>query len=56
MDIRDIYERFLKNHRTDNGGVNLYPEFDFDLACILKFTDDVLNFRDICSDKDINYN
>ncbi len=32
---RDIYNRFVKNYRTDTGGINLYPQFDSDLDTLL---------------------
>jgi len=43
--LRDIYKRFKKNYRNDNGGINLYPEFDKDLNCLLAFLDDELEVR-----------
>ena len=43
--LRDIYERFKQNHRTESGGINLYPEFDADLNCLLAFLDDELEVR-----------
>ena len=43
--LRDIYERFKRNHRTESGGINLYPEFDADLNCLLAFLDDELEVR-----------
>ena len=36
---RDIYNRFIKNYRTDNGGINLYPQFDSDLNALLYWLD-----------------
>ena len=32
---RDIYNRFIENYRNDNGGINLYPQFDRDLDTLL---------------------
>ncbi len=32
---RDIYKRFVENYRNDNGGINLYPQFDSDLDTLL---------------------
>lgn len=34
---RDIYNRFVKNYRNDTGGINLYPQFDYDLECLLEW-------------------
>lgn len=34
---RDIYNRFVKNYRTDTGGINLYPQFDSDLDALLEW-------------------
>jgi hypothetical protein len=36
---RDIYNRFVKNYRTDTGGINLYPQFDNDLDTLLYWLD-----------------
>lgn len=36
---RDIYNRFVKNYRTDTGGINLYPQFDSDLDALLYWLD-----------------
>ena len=36
---RDIYNRFIKNYRTDTGGINLYPQFDSDLDTLLYWLD-----------------
>ena len=36
---RDIYNRFVKNYRTDTGGINLYPQFDSDLDTLLYWLD-----------------
>ena len=33
--FRDIYDRFVKNYRTNTGGINLYPQFDSDLDTLL---------------------
>lgn len=35
--LMDIYERFTSNYRTDTGGINLYPQFDYDLEWLLKW-------------------
>lgn len=32
---RDIYIRFIDNYRTETGGINLYPQFDYDLELLL---------------------
>ena len=32
---RDIYKRFINNYRTNTGGINLYPQFDYDLDTLL---------------------
>ena len=32
---RDIYRRFINNYRTNTGGINLYPQFDYDLDTLL---------------------
>ena len=32
---RDIYKRFIKNYRTEIGGINIYPQFDYDLDTLL---------------------
>ena len=36
---RDVYNRFVKNYRNDNGGINLYPQFDSDLDLLLEWLD-----------------
>jgi len=36
---RDIYNRFIKNYRNDNGGICLYPQFDSDLDTLLYWLD-----------------
>ena len=36
---RDIFHRFVKNYRTDTGGINLYPQFDYDLDNLLEWLD-----------------
>ena len=43
--LRDIYKRFKQNCRTESGGINLYPEFDKDLNCLLTFLDEELEVR-----------
>ena len=37
LSYRDIYNRFIKNYRTDTGGINLYPQFDYDLDTLLYY-------------------
>ena len=32
---RDIYKRFIENYRTETGGINVYPQFDYDLDTLL---------------------
>lgn len=34
---RDVYKRFINNYRTDTGGINLYPQFDYDLDTLLEW-------------------
>ena len=34
---RDIYKRFITNYRTESGGINLYPQFDYDLDTLLNW-------------------
>ena len=36
---RDIYKRFIENYRNDNGGICLYPQFDYDLDRLLEWLD-----------------
>ena len=36
---RDIYNRFVENYRTDTGGINIYPQFDYDLDTLLYWLD-----------------
>jgi len=36
---RDIYNRFVKNYRNNNGGINIYPRFDYDLDTLLEWLD-----------------
>ena len=36
---RDIFKRFVKNYRTDTGGINIYPQFDYDLDTLLYWLD-----------------
>jgi hypothetical protein len=36
---RDIYNRFVKHYRNDNGGICLYPQFDNDLDLLLNWLD-----------------
>ena len=43
--LRDIYKRFKKNYRTENGGINLYPQFDYDLNKLMQFLDNTLDTR-----------
>jgi len=34
---RDVFNRFVKNYRTESGGINLYPQFDRDLNLLLEW-------------------
>ena len=34
---RDVYWRFIENYRTETGGINLYPQFDYDLELLLEW-------------------
>ena len=36
---RDIYNRFIKNYRNNNGGINIYPRFNDDLDTLLYWLD-----------------
>lgn len=36
---RDIYNRFVKNYRNNNGGINIYPRFNDDLDILLYWLD-----------------
>ena len=36
---RDIYKRFVTNYRTETGGINHYPQFDYDLELLLNWLD-----------------
>ena len=36
---RDIYNRFVKNYRNNNGCINIYPRFDYDLDTLLEWLD-----------------
>lgn len=36
---RDIYNRFVKNYRNNNGGINIYPRFNDDLDTLLYWLD-----------------
>ena len=35
--FRDVYNRFITNYRTETGGINLYPQFDYDLDTLLEW-------------------
>ena len=35
--FRDVYIRFIENYRTSTGGINLYPQFDYDLDLLLEW-------------------
>ena len=35
--FRDVYIRFIENYRTETGGINLYPQFDYDLELLLEW-------------------
>ena len=43
--------RFLDNYRNDNGGINLYPQFDEDLETLLDLL--IEDFNDGTLDEDI---
>ena len=35
---KDIYKRFIENYRNnDTGGINIYPQFDYDLDLLLNW-------------------
>ncbi len=34
---RDIFRRFVENYRTNTGGINIYPQFDYDLDTLLEW-------------------
>ena len=42
---RDVYLRFIENYRTSTGGINIYPQFDYDLELLLDWlcNDEVMN-------------
>lgn len=44
--LKDIYKRFKENYRTETGGINLYPQFDSDLNCLLDFLEGELETHD----------
>lgn len=50
--IVEVYNRFKDNHRNDNGGLNLYPEFDKDLERLVAYLGD--EFEIITSDLGID--
>ena len=35
--IKNVYKRFKDNYRTNTGGINLYPQFDYDLEELLEW-------------------
>lgn len=41
--IFDVYIRFMKNSRTENGAIQLYPQFDYDLNILMKFIKEQLD-------------
>lgn len=41
--IIDVYIRFIKNSRTENGAIQLYPQFDYDLNILMKFIKEKLD-------------
>ena len=43
VSLRDVYNRFIENYRTENGGINLYPQFDDDLEFLLDYINGLLN-------------
>lgn len=42
--LREIYTRFKENYRTENGGINIYPQFDTDLNALLEWIEGELDF------------
>lgn len=42
--LREIYTRFKQNYRTENGGINIYPQFDADLNALLEWIEGELDF------------
>ena len=44
---RDIYNRFVKNYKTETGGINLYPQFDSDLELLLEWLSNTDGMADI---------
>ena len=51
MNIITIYKRFKQNHRNDNGGINLYPQFDYDLDMLMEWIEGEL---DLASDTSVD--
>ena len=51
MDIKNIYKRFKQNYRNDNGGINLYPQFDYDLNMLMEWIEGEL---DLTSDINVD--
>ena len=41
--IFDVYIRFIKNSKTENGAIRLYPQFDYDLNILMKFVKEKLD-------------
>ena len=42
---RDIYRRFVENYRTNTGGINIYPQFDYDLDLLLNWLENDDTYR-----------
>lgn len=51
MDIITIYKRFKQNYRNDTGGINLYPQFDYDLNMLMEWIEGEL---DLASDINVD--
>ena len=47
---RAIYNRFVKNYRNNNGGINIYPRFDYDLDTLLEWLKNDDAMGDWCPD------
>ena len=45
--LRDIYKRFKTNYRTDTGGINIYPQFDYDLEWLMRYLEDDYGLMDV---------
>ena len=59
--FRDVYIRFIENYRTQTGGINLYPQFDYDLELLLEWLEgdeimaDVLTGGKLITDVDCSW-